>query len=128
MGLGYKALADDLEELIPNTPTSIGGLSHRLQHEGMPRTAAVIERLPAILSALRKAGEMEAALALLSGDHEVKPMSEERLDRLLDHQEHFRAVACDGMTATFQWSDQCALLDEAVLAFRARSALNGTST
>lgn len=62
MGLGYKALADDLEELIPNTPTSIGGLSHRLQHEGMPRTAAVIERLPAILSALRKAGEMEAAL------------------------------------------------------------------
>jgi hypothetical protein len=91
-----------------------------------PNKFAISRRLrDRILSALRRVEVMEKALELLHGDHEIKPMLEARLDRLLDHHEHFRAVGGPNDSATFQWSDQVALLHEAVLAFRARQALTG---
>jgi hypothetical protein len=81
-----------------------------------------------LAEALRRVEVMEKALGLLNGDHEIKPMPEARLDRLLDHEEHFRAVGGPNDSATFQWSDQVALLHEAVLAFRARQALTGEAS
>lgn len=103
----------------------------------LPAVRAVIEDLPEddILQPYRKhleaqASELSALRAdrerlreALRGDHEVKPMSEERLERILDFEEHFKAVAIPEMTATLDWSDQRALIDEAVLAYRARAAL-----
>lgn len=77
------------------------------------------------MKARAEAAEAKLAQAreVLKGDHEVRPLHEDRLERLLDHEEHFRQVAGPHDSATFTWSDQRALLDEAVLAFRARTFL-----
>lgn len=93
--------------------------------EALALVIVVADNLSEILSALRRVEVMEKALGLLNGDQEIKPMLEARLDRLLDHHEHFCAVGGPNDSATFQWSDQVALLNEAVLALRARQALTG---
>lgn len=87
--------------------------------------------MSAILAEARKAAAMKREIAelrkLLAGDHEVKPLSEERLDEILEFEEQFKMLGGAGDTASLDWATQRALIDEAVLACRARTLLNGGS-
>ncbi len=66
---------------------------------------------------------LEEVRKALAGDHEVKPMHPDRLDRILDFQEHAGQVMGPNDSASLSWADQRALIDEAVIAFRARVAI-----
>lgn len=89
------------------------------------------DRMRLILAEARKAEAMKREIAelrkLLAGDHEVKPLSEERLDEILEFEEQFKMLGGAGDTASLDWATQRALIDEAVLACRARTLLNGGS-
>ena len=89
------------------------------------------DRMRLILAEARKAEAMKREIAelrkLLAGDHEVKPLSEERLDEILEFEEQFKMLGGAGDTASLDWATQRALIDEAVLARRARTLLNGGS-
>ncbi|WPE19849.1 hypothetical protein [Shinella zoogloeoides] len=61
----------------------------------------------------------------LAGDHEIKPLSEDRLDEILEFQERFKMLGGAGDTASLDWATQCALINEAVLSCRARALLGG---
>lgn len=84
--------------------------------------------LRARLSAEARATEAERKLAeavgLLNGDHEVQPMSEDRLDRILAFEEHAGMVCGPNDSASLTWADQRALISEAVIAYRARTFLS----
>ena len=62
----------------------------------------------------------------LAGDHEIKPLPEERLDEILEFEERFKMLGGAGDTASLDWATQCALINEAVLACRARALLGGS--
>ncbi|MBX2989475.1 MAG: hypothetical protein KF802_16420 [Bdellovibrionaceae bacterium] len=68
--------------------------------------------------------DLSKAVEALKGDHETKPLSEKDLDRILEFQERFRATALGGSTASLSWADQSKLIDEAILCYRAREAIN----
>jgi len=61
----------------------------------------------------------------LAGDHEIKPLSEDRLEEILEFEERFKMLGGAGDTASLDWATQCALINEAVLACRARALLGG---
>ncbi len=85
------------------------------------------------LSALRETAlqleamqrEMAELRSTLAGDHEVKPLSEDRLEEILEFEERFKMLGGAGDTASLDWSTQRALIDEAVLACRARTLIQG---
>jgi len=68
---------------------------------------------------------MRSAVAdVLNGDHEIRPLPEDDLDRILEYQESTRSVGLPaGCIFGLSWAAQQKLIDEAVLAYRARAAL-----
>lgn len=70
------------------------------------------------------AAKLDEIKKALAGDHEVRPMHPDRLDRILDFQEHAGQVMGPNDSASLSWADQRALIDEAVIAFRARAAID----
>lgn len=81
---------------------------------------AAVNALPDLIAAARERDGLREALA---GDREVQPLSEARLDRILEFEERVGQLAGPKDTATLTWADQRALIAEAVLAYRARQAL-----
>ena len=69
--------------------------------------------------------EMAELRSTLAGDHECKPLSEDRLEEILEFEERFKMLGGAGDTASLDWSTQRALIDEAVLACRARTLIQG---
>lgn len=83
------------------------------------------ERVTALQSDLDATRDEVGRLrAILAGDREVRPLSAERLERILDYEEQVKMLAGPNDTASLSWADQRALIDEAVIAFRLRAALS----
>ncbi|MCJ8053813.1 hypothetical protein GB928_018310 [Shinella curvata] len=73
----------------------------------------------------KKDARIAALEKVLAGDHEIKPLSEDRLEEILEFEERFKMCGGAGDTASLDWSTQRALIDEAVLASRARALIGG---
>jgi len=107
------------------------GLENRTHDDREGSAQDACEEIRSAFSALARQAEAlqreNAELReTLAGDHEIKPLSEERLDEILEFEERFKMLGGAGDTASLDWATQRALIDEAVLACRARALLGGS--
>jgi hypothetical protein len=120
-----KALREAAERIIAVAEE----INAELRNDSYMKSAGLVETkfahgILSLLDALSSAEtRLEKARTALNGCREIKPMPQEKLEEILEYEELTKTIAFPGGTRFgLSWADQQALINEAILAHRAREA------